>query len=557
MSTAPRPIAQDGSFAEYWRALVDAHPERIAIAETDTTLTWAQLWRDARRLASALWVHGLRPGAVTLVGLTNRVEYLEAVLATALVGGTPANLNYRYREAEIATILEKADPEAVIVEPEQADACTRAIETLAPRRPPWLVTRGPALEQAVAWAAPVGEPWAARRPSGDDRILLFTGGTTGSPKGVVWTQRDLSRALWEARGGEGDPPPAALVAAEPDSGVVLPACPLMHGTGLFMTLSSLAQGATVVLVPGIGLDAAAVWDAVERHRVTTLTVVGDPVALPLLEELDRAPARDVSSLRTVTSSGAPLSAGAKRGLVERLPEVVIVDSLGASEAIAARSVTRQGSGHERSQFRLGRRVRVVDPTTRRDVDAGSGEVGVVAVGGPLPLGYHNDPEATARTFPVIDGIRHAIPGDLARMNADGTIEFLGRGTACINSGGEKVYPEEVERVLRASPEVRDCAVVGVPDPRLGERVAAIVVPAPGSSPSAESIEGWVEERLAGFKRPRHVVIVPTLGRSAAGKLQYPRLRALAARSLPRRTGEAGHESADGEPGCVDGRDKKE
>src|SRR5438552_3657195 len=297
---------------------------------------------------------------------------------------------------------------------------------------------------------------------------------------------------------------------------------------LFVALSTLAGGGAGVLVDPPRLDADAVWDAVEREHVQVCTIVGDAFARPLLAALDAGPHRwDLSSLRAITSSGVTWSPETKRGLLAHLPDVLLIDSLGASEGLMSRTETREGDDIAPARFKASDRVVVVtdDGELARP---GDGRIGLLGVGGAIPSGYYKDPEKTALTFRAVAGRRYSIPGDYATIDPDGTITLLGRGSACINTGGEKVYPEEVELALRKHPSVFDCVVIGMPDDRFGERVVALVQVTENHYLDAEELTAWCRIRLAGYKTPRSFLFVDSLERSAAGKANYARLREIAA-----------------------------
>ncbi|MFM8304208.1 MAG: AMP-binding enzyme, partial [Actinomycetota bacterium] len=316
------------------------------------------------------------------------------------------------------------------------------------------------------------------------------------------------------------------------TGTALPACPLMHGTGLFVALSTLAGGGTVVLIAETGLDPDLVWSEVERNRVSVLTIVGDVFARPLLAALEAEPERwDLTSLRAITSSGVTFSPDAKTGLMRHLPGVTVIDALGSSEGIMTRSEARSGDDVKPARFAVNERVAVLDEHTGAPVAPGGGQIGLVGVTGPIPLGYWGDEEKSRATFREYGGRRWSIPGDYATVEADGSITLLGRGNACINTGGEKVYPEEVEVVLRDHPAVHDCVVVGVADSRFGEMVVGVVAPEPGTTIDEEALDAFARARLAGYKRPRRYVVVADLGRSAAGKANLRYLRELATERL--------------------------
>ena len=314
----------------------------------------------------------------------------------------------------------------------------------------------------------------------------------------------------------------------------------MHGTGLFITLSTLAGGGTVVLLDTPRLDADAVWDAIEREHVQVCTIVGDAFARPLLAALDAAPSRwDLSALRAITSSGVTWSPESKRGLLAHLPHVLLIDSLGASEGIMTRTETREGDDIAPARFKASDRVVVVTDDGAL-AEPGDEVVGMLGVGGAIPLGYYKDPEKTAATFRTVAGRRYSIPGDYATIDPDGTIRLLGRGSACINTGGEKVYPEEVELTLRSHPDVFDCVVVGVPDDRWGEMVVALVHARDGATIDNDALGAHCRATLAAYKVPKQTIVVGSLERSPAGKADYKRLREIAAERL--QTGVAGPRS---------------
>jgi fatty-acyl-CoA synthase len=319
--------------------------------------------------------------------------------------------------------------------------------------------------------------------------------------------------------------------ADKRAATCLPACPLMHGTGLFIALSTLAGGGTVVLLDTQRLDADAVWDAVEREHVQACTIVGDAFARPLLAALEAAPNRwDLSGLRAITSSGVTWSPETKRGLLAHLPHVILIDSLGASEGIMTRTETRDGDDIAPARFKASERVVVVSDDGDL-VQPGDDTIGMLGVGGAIPVGYYKDPEKTAATFRTVGGRRYSIPGDYATVDPDGTIRLLGRGSACINTGGEKVYPEEIELALRAHPDVFDCAVVGVPDDRWGEMVVALVHPQPGHAIDAEALSAHCRTTLAAYKTPKQMIVMDSLERSPAGKVDYKWLREIAAKEV--------------------------
>lgn len=515
----------DWSFAAVWDGIAREEPGRDAVVCGARRLTFGELADRAGRLATHLGRAGLEPGDRVAIDMVNRPEYLETFYAAMKLGCVPVNVNYRYGPEEIHYLLEDSGARVVVHDAEFGPPVRMAVRRIpAPWRPVTLET-GSRYERALAGTT-ADAP--ARQPSGDDLIFLYTGGTTGMPKGVMWRNDDLYVALWQmARPGTEPPDPIATVRAGKRAATALPACPLMHGTGLFIALSTLSGGGTVVLIDRPGLEAHEVWDAVERDSVQVLTIVGDAFARPLLAALDEEPDRwKLDSLRAITSSGVTWSPETKRGLLAHVPHVTLLDSLGASEGLMTRNETTAGADIRPARFAVNDRVKVLT-LEGVEVQPGSDETGLLAVGGRIPLGYHNDPEKTAATFKEIDGVRYSLPGDWASVDPDGTIQLLGRGSACVNTGGEKVYPEEVELVLRSHPAVFDCVVVGVPDERLGEMVVALIQPAAGSSIDETELRSYCRSRTAGYKTPKRMLSVDSLHRSAAGKADYNLLREMA------------------------------
>jgi fatty-acyl-CoA synthase len=530
------------SFARAWHDVATIVPDRVAIVCGDRHETFAELDTRADALARFLAAEGVRASDKVAIECVNGIEYLEAFFAALKLGAVPVNVNYRYVGNELAYLLDNSDAAALVFHDEFAPTVAEALDSLAPPRRPRVLVQVPhagagtlrpgafLYEDALARGGR-GEP-LTHVPDGDDLVFLYTGGTTGYPKAVMWRSDDLYVSLWQmARPGTLPPDPAEAARRGKQAATALPACPLMHGTGLFIALSTLSGGGTVVLLDDARLDPVAVWSAVERERVRVLTIVGDAFARPLLAALDDAPGRfDLSSLSAITSSGVTWSPETKRRLLEHLPGVTLIDSLGASEGLMTRTETRGGDDIKPARFSLSDRIAVV--TDDGDLaQPGDGRVGMLGVGGAIPLGYYKDEEKTAATFRTVHGRRYSIPGDYATVEDDGTITLLGRGSACINTGGEKVYPEEVELVLRAHPDVFDCVVVGVPDERWGEMVVALVQPAPGATPSEANLDAHCRDALAGYKRPKRFVLVDTLSRSPSGKADYRHLRDVAARNV--------------------------
>ena len=525
------------NLADLYEAVADADPGREVLVVGDKRLTYAQLDERANRLANSLAAAGVGPGDPVGLQLVNGTEYVEGMLAAFKLRAVPINVNYRYVERELRYLYDDAGLVALIfhrqfgpqVGAALADrAALKALLVVADASDAAGVDGAEDYEQTLASAS-------AERPDGsgrssDDLYLIYTGGTTGMPKGVVWRHEDIFKS---AMGGgdaaqlgnyvssaaelaERMPPPGLCALATP---------PLMHASAHWLVFHHLFSGGKAVMLPQGRFDPVAAWEAIGDERVLTLVVIGDAMAKPLLDELEAHPDRyDWSSLWIIASSGAGLSQQNKDRLLRLLPDRMIVDSFGSSET----GVLGAKGGQGGATFQVNEHTAVLDEQNSK-VEPGSGRVGKVARRGHVPLRYHNDPEKTAKTFVEVDGERWAITGDDATVESDGTIRILGRGSQCINTGGEKVYPEEVEEPLRAHPDIEDALVVGVPDERWGERVVAVIQPAGGDAPSLASVQQHVRGSVAGYKVPRDLVVVERIERSPAGKADYrwARDRALA------------------------------
>ena len=362
--------------------------------------------------------------------------------------------------------------------------------------------------------------------------MLYTGGTTGMPKGVMWRQDDLFRVYAKVVAPHlgDDPDLDAMGAGLTNPGSVhISACPLMHGTGWFTALMTLMAGGCNVTLTGRTFDPAELLDTIEREAVNTIAIVGDAFAKPMLRALDAEPDRwDLSSLFAIISSGVMWSEASKQALLRHHPGMLLQDAFSSSEALnMGASISTADGAAETAKFTLGPDALVVGEDGN-PVAPGSGEIGRVAVGGAVPVGYYKDPEKSAATFLEIEGKRYSMPGDYAMVEADGSLTLLGRGSVCINTGGEKVFPEEVEEAMKTYAGVRDAVAVGVPDERFGEAVTGVVELEPGASVDAAALREHVKASLASFKAPHHVVVVDTIGRAPNGKVDYRRLKDLAA-----------------------------
>jgi len=519
------------NFADIWEWVADHLPDAPAQVQGDRRSTWAEMDRRADGVAATLLTAGATQQDKVAHYLYNCPEYLESMFGIYKAALVPVNTNYRYGDDELVYLWTNADAIAVVFHA----SLTERAERVRPRVPhvrAWLHVAEDGGPPCPEWAIPYEEaatsapgrtaaPWGR---SGDDLYLLYTGGTTGLPKGVMWRQDDVIGSLDAGSRQPFPPEPSVDALAERltrPGPANLPAAPLMHGTGAFNAMWNLCLAGSVVTLTGRSFDVVELLDTCRREQVRSLSIVGDAFAKPMLRALDAEPDRwDVSSLRVIVSSGVMWSAETKAGLLRHNPRLILIDSLGSSEAIAMANATTTADGASATaRFRLGPDTRVLTDDGR-DVVPGSGELGRVALRGRMPVGYYKDPEKSAATFTVIDGVRYSIPGDWAEVEADGTVKLLGRGSQCINTGGEKVYPEEVEEVLKQHPAVADAAVVGLPDPRSGERACAIVVPADPADPPTlpELFEFCKAEGLMVQKIPEQLEIVDVLPRNPTGKV---------------------------------------
>ena len=526
------------NFAEIWEHHADRFPEAVAQVQGDRTFTWAEFDRRADGIASTLLHGGATHQDKVAHYLYNCPEYLESMFGMYKAGLVPVNTNYRYTDDEIVYLWDNADAVAVVFHATFVDRCAALRSRLENIRTWICVDDGsaPCPDWAIPYETAAGSandrviPAWGRSP--DDLYMLYTGGTTGMPKGVMWRQDDVIGSLdapskvrlpdapgWDAL-------EAKVAKPGPRN---MPAAPLMHGTGAFNAMWNLCLAGSVVTMVGRHFDPVELLDTVQEHRIGSISIVGDAFAKPILRALDAEPDRwDVSSLRVLVSSGVMWSAATKAGLLRHNDRLIMVDSLGSSEAIgmANNTTSANGSG-ENAKFVLTAHTKVLTDDGR-EVVPGSGERGRVALRGRTPVGYYKDPDKSASTFITFEGVRWSIPGDFAEVEADGSVRLLGRGSQCINTGGEKVYPEEVEEALKSHPTVFDAAVVGLPDERFGEAITALVEANPGATIDEADLIRHVKDTLAAYKAPKRVFEIDTIGRAANGKLDYKRLKADAA-----------------------------
>ncbi|HMO42043.1 MAG TPA: AMP-binding protein [Phenylobacterium sp.] len=536
------------NYANLWEAVAAATPDRPALIHGERVINWGEFDARANALARGLVAAGLSHQSKVAAYLYNAPEYIETYYASFKAGLAPFNTNYRYSGDELVYLFDNADAEAVVFHASFAETAA-SVRGRLPKGKIWVAVPEeghPVPDWAVSYDdLATGDPSAFQAPwgrSADDLLLMYTGSTTGMPKGVMWRQEDLFKGLGGGANlllglplletcAEAGERARANATAGAEQAITIPVAPLMHATGQFISFGQLVGGGAVATLPSRKFDPATLFDEVERLGVSGLIIVGLAFAAPMLECLEAHPGRwTMPSLKRIVSSGTMWSAENKQGLLKHLPHIMLMDSLGSSEALGlASSASGGGVSAATAKFTAGPNAAVFTEDGRR-VAAGSGERGLVAVGGHTPLGYYKDEEKTAKTFRIFEGKRWSVPGDWATVEADGAITLLGRGSQVINTGGEKVFPEEVEEALKRFAGVRDAAVVGLPDPRFGERICAVVDFQGDTPPRLADLQAHVKSLLADYKVPRELVLAEVV-RAPNGKLDYKGVRAQAQAAL--------------------------
>jgi len=513
---------------------IDAVPDRVALISGDQKLTYAQLEEKANSLAHYLIDQGVQKDDKVGLYCRNRIEIVIAMLGIIKAGAILVNVNYRYVEGELRYLFENSDMVALVHERQYSDRVANVLPD-TPNVKTILVVEdgsdvpdndyerygGVEFYSAIAQGSPERD-FGER--SADAIYLLYTGGTTGFPKGVMWRHEDIYRVLFggtDFATGEfvKDEHDLARAAAANPPMIRYPIPPMIHGATQSAMWMSIFSGQTTVLAPEFNADE--VWRTIHDHNVNLLFFTGDAMARPLLDALTKDNDYDLSSLFLLASTAALFSPSIKEKLLELLPNRVITDSIGSSETgFGGTSIVTAGAPHSGGpRVTIDHRTVVLDEDGN-EVQPGSGVRGFIAKKGNIPVGYYKDEKKTAETFRVIKGVRYAIPGDWAVVEEDGSVTMLGRGSVSINSGGEKIYPEEVEAALKGHPDVFDALVVGVPDPRYGQHVAAVVQARPGCRPSLAELDSFVRSEIAGYKVPRSLWLVDEVKRSPAGKPDY-------------------------------------
>jgi acyl-CoA synthetase (AMP-forming)/AMP-acid ligase II len=520
------------NLADLFESIVDAVAERDALYVEGRTLTYRELDRRANRLAHHFTAAGIGAGDHVGCHLTNGAEYLETMIALLKIRAVPINVNYRYVRDELRYLYDNADLVGLVYDTEFTDRVAAVLPHVPRLRHVLAVGPGQVLPGAQRYeevlAAQPEDRTGFPERSADDLMIIYTGGTTGMPKGVLWRHEDL---LFGAMSGGvqplARPEDAGPRAAAATPHVMFAAPPLMHGTAVLATFITFLGGGKVCLVRKYSGDGAV--RVIQEQGCQTMMIVGDAMATPLIEALDAA-GQSLPSLHIIASAGALLTQPARDRLHAHLPDLFIVDSFGSTE-----------TGHSGAGVDQGRRFTVNDTTTvlddaLRPVTPGSGAVGQVARRGHIALGYYRDPDKTARTFVEVDGVRWVLSGDLATVDPDGTVNFLGRGSLCVNSGGEKIHPEEVEAALKTHPAITDAVVAGIPDPRWGQKVAAVLQLHPAAAvPTRHDLDDHLAPLIARYKLPRFIHIVSVIQRSPAGKPDYQ----WATETLTKAAGQAG------------------
>jgi len=516
------------NFADMFECVVDAVPDREALYAEGRTLTYRQLDERANRLAHHFQSVGIGQGDHVGCHMMNGTEYLETMIALFKIRAVPINVNFRYVHEELRYLYEDADLIGVVFDAEFAER----VAAVLPDTPKvkHLLAVGPydgfSLPEGTARYEEVLAAQSADRSgfperSADDLLIIYTGGTTGMPKGVMWRQEDMFFAGMGGGRPAGEPFKTPEEAGEnaAASGVMVsfPAAPLMHGAAELSSFITFWSGGKVCLVRKFSGHSA--LQVVQEQKANMIMVVGDAMATPILEALDEKD-YDTSSLMVLGSAGALLSQTTRDKLTARVPTLFINDSFGSTETGYNGSAKPGSNAKDGLKFAINERTTVFGDDDK-PVEPGSGKVGLVGQKGHIPLGYYNDPEKTAKTFRVIDGVRWVFPGDMATVEEDGTMHFLGRGSICINSGGEKIYPEEVENAIKTHPDLQDAVVAGIPDERWGQKVAAVLQVKEGRTPpTQEELEAHLASHVARYKLPRFITYVDLMQRSPSGKPDY-------------------------------------
>jgi fatty-acyl-CoA synthase len=524
----------EANLATLWESIADGIGDREALICEGNRRSWHAYDDRAARLAAGFAEAGVKADSKVGLYLYNSNEYLETQFAAFKLRAVPININYRYLDDELLYLLDNSESEALVFHTSLGERVARVRER-APNVKLWIEVGGHSVPGAVAYESMIegNEPAPRIRRSESDLYMIYTGGTTGMPKGVMYDMAGILEFLIGvgSRLFQLDASPVIQALTDTsgefwrggEAAVSLAACPLMHATGMWLgAMAPLCVGGSVVTLAGASFDAHVLWRAAERERVTQVVIVGDTFAKPMLRALEEARDRgrpyDLSELKSVVSSGVMWTAEVKRQFLD-WHDLILVDALGSTESSVGVQITTRGNVGETARFAM-------NPTTKvftedgREVKPGSGEPGMIAASGVVPIAYFKDDAKSRATFKTIDGVRYTFPGDWALVEADGSLTLLGRGSNCINTAGEKVYPEEVEVCVKQHPDVIDCLVVGVDDADFGQRVTAVASTCAGSETDEAALREFVRAKIASYKIPKQIVLVDEVHRAANGKPDY-------------------------------------
>ena len=523
-------------FANVWERVSDVVGDEIALINGEDKLTWASFDSKAAKIATILEEHGLKSDSKVGIYLHNSNEYLEVQYGVFKIEGVPINVNYRYKENELVYLLDNSDAEAVFFQGCYAERISAIKEQLPKVKVYIQIDDGtePLMESAIDYENSISSSKEQIRfdRTEDNIYMLYTGGTTGMPKGVMYKHGSFIPSMLKTAFAMGFEVPEdmndlekIIVNAQANNAltVSMPACPLMHGTGMWLgAFLPMFSGGAVVTISDLGLNPKNVWQEVEKHKINSLVIVGDAFAKPLLDELKNAKENSnpyqISSLRAMISSGVMWSSEIKDGLLT-MHDMTLFDAMGSTEGGMGSSVSNREMPAKTAKFALNPGV-IVLSDDGKEVEPGSDTMGKIGTSGLVPEGYFKDEKKSAETFKEINGVRYSFPGDYATINADGTINLLGRGSNCINTAGEKVYPEEVEEAIKKHPNVYDCLVVGLQDDKYGQRVVAIASLEENSALEEGELIDFTREQLSGYKLPKQILFVEEVMRAPNGKANY-------------------------------------
>ncbi len=525
------------NIADLFEHAVDVVPDRLALVVGEQRLSYAELDARANRIAHHLADHGVGVGSHVGIYAKNCVEHVVALLAVTKLRAVAININYRYVEGELDYVFDNADLVALVHEQTYAPLVSKCLPKHGRLRHALVIEDGSDEDfssyDGVAWSDAIAAGSPERdfgERSNDDVWIVYTGGTTGYPKGVMWRHEDIWRTLGGGidfvTGERLEEYDQSKKAAESEPMVSFPLSPIMHGGAQWGMLMHFFAGHVVILVPKFDVDE--IWRIVDEEKVQVMFMTGDAMARPLVERYEQG-GIDGSSLVAVASSAAIFSTDVKERFLRAFPNTFFTDSLGSTETgFAGTGLVDKDNAGAGAVVSIGPETVVLDDSNRiLDTTTDIGAVGRLARAKSVPLGYYKDPEKSARTFLEIDGVRYAVPGDFARIEPDNKITLLGRGSNCINTGGEKVYPEEVETAMKSHPDVFDVLVVGTPDERYGQAVTAVVQPREGAEPTLAGINAHLRSVLSGYKLPKAMTLVPEIPRHATGKANYPKAKEIA------------------------------